>query len=181
MPARIVIVSGATGTGKTSIARILAESSACEYTAHIHTDDFYEYIRKGFAYPWEGETGHQNETVMAAAAACAKSYSARGYEVFVDGVIGPWFLHPWLEIAQAGVDVRYVLLRPSEQATIARAAERQQRAAFPLTPEIVSEVWRSLSDLGRYEAHAVDTTGQSIDESVLLIQGRLQEGAFRME
>lgn len=40
MTARIVIVSGACGTGKTSIARLLAKNSTYDYAVHIHTDDF---------------------------------------------------------------------------------------------------------------------------------------------
>lgn len=175
--ARIVIISGATGTGKTSISRILAENSTYDRAVHIHTDDFYQYIRKGYISPWLNGTGEQNETIIEAVAASAKRFSAGGYEVFVDGVIGPWFLKPWNKIAEDGVDVRYIVLRPDEQTTILRATNREQRDYFPLNCEAVKAVWRSFCDLGSYESNIIDTTGQTVDESVTLIQKMLLEGA----
>lgn len=51
MAARIVIVSGACGTGKTSIACLLAKNSTYAYAVHIHTDDFYQYIGRGYPLP----------------------------------------------------------------------------------------------------------------------------------
>lgn len=180
MSARIVVVSGATGTGKTSISRILAENSTYDRAAHIHTDDFYQYIRKGYSAPWLNGSGDQNETVIESVAASAKKLSEGGYEVFVDGVIGPWFLKPWIEVAEDGVDVRYIVLRPNEEITVSRATNREQRACFPLTHEDVKTLWRSLSDLGKYESHAIDTTAQTVDESVMLIQKLLLGDAFRV-
>lgn len=180
MTAKIILISGACGTGKTSISRILAENSDCELTAHIHTDDFYQYIRKGYLAPWQNGSGDQNETVVEAAAACAERYSAGGYEVFVDGMIGPWFLKTWIRIAESGTDVRYVVLRPGEQTTVLRAAEREQRDCFPLTSETIKNIWQSMTDLGQYEANAVNTTGQTAEESAALIQKLLRKGAFRL-
>lgn len=180
MPGRIVMVSGAPGTGKTSISRILAAESACERAVHMHSDDFYEYICKGYISPWMDGAGDQNETMVASVAAAAREFSAGGYEVFVDGTIGPWFLPPWIRIADSGVDVRYIVLRPSEGITVLRAMERVQREFFPLTPEAVGEIWRSLADLGPYEPHAVDTSGQTVAESAARLRAMLEEGEFRI-
>lgn len=181
MTARIVIISGANGTGKTSISRILAENSTYDRAVHIHTDDFYQYIRKGYISPWLNGTGEQNETMIESVAASAKRFSEGGYEVYVDGVIGPWFLKPWIRIAEDGVDVRYIILRPDEQTTILRATEREQRDYFPLTHEVIKNTWLSFSDLGIYESNAIDTTNQIVDESVMLIQKMLLEGAYRIK
>ena len=181
MTARIVIISGATGTGKTSISRILAENSTYDRAVHIHTDDFYQYIRKGYISPWLNGTSKQNETMIESVAASAKRFSAGGYEVYVDGVIGPWFLEPWNKIAEDGVDVRYIVLRPDEQTTILRATDREQRDYFPLNYEVIKDIWRSLSDLGIYESNVIDTTDQTVDESVTLIQKMLLEGAYRIK
>lgn len=180
MIARIVIVSGACGTGKTSIARLLAKNSTYDYTAHIHTDDFYQYIRKGYISPWLDDSGDQNETVIDAVVASAKRFAEGGYEVYVDGVIGPWFLAPWIKLAEEGFDIRYIVLRPDEETTISRALERTQRDYFPLNREDIKNVWRSLSDLGKYESNVVDTTAQTIDESTVHIQKMLRTNAFRI-
>lgn len=77
--------------------------------------------------------------------------------------------------------MRYVILRPDEQATILRATEREQKADFPLSYEVIKNIWRSFSDLGQYEANVVDTTDQTVEESIALIQERLQAGEFRLE
>lgn len=180
LPPRIVVVSGSPGTGKTSVSTRLAEESPRDRAAHIHTDDFYQYIRKGYIAPWARGSGDQNETVVEAAAACARRFCAGGYEVVVDGTIGPWFIDPWIEIAREGVDVRYIVLRPDRATTVGRATARVQREFFPLDEGIVGDLWASLADLGEYEPHAVDTTGQTIDESVALIRSMLREGAFRI-
>jgi chloramphenicol 3-O-phosphotransferase len=179
---RIVVLSGSPGTGKTTIARMLAENSILEKTAHIELDDFWEYIRKGYIPPWAGGGGDggQNETVIEAVALSAEKFSQNGYEVFVAGVIGPWFIEPWLKIAQKAVDVRYIVLRPSEATAVSRATERTQRDFFPLTTEIVKNLWSSFTDLGRYESNAVDTTMQTVKESAALIEKMINEGCFRI-
>ena len=181
MAGKIILISGACGTGKSTVSRILARSWGEELTVHLHTDDFYGYIQKGYRQPWEAESGDQNQVVMDCAAACAKQFALGGYQVFVDGVVGPWFLPPWRALAGRGIDLRYVVLRPEERETVSRAAKREQRAEFPLDFDTVSQIWRSLADLGEYEPHAVDTTGQTPEESAALLRRRLEAGEFALK
>ena len=180
MSARIVIISGCSGSGKTTVSRILAENSACEKAVYIEVDDFWQYIRKGYIDPWLENTGDQNETVSKAVAASAKIYAENGYEVFAAGFIGPWFLKPWKKLAKKGFDVRYVVLRPDEETTVMRATGREKNEFFPLSPQIVRDLWVSMTNLGKYEANDVDTTGQTIGESVKIIQKMLSENNFRI-
>lgn len=180
MAARIVIVSGACGAGKTSIARALTENSNYQCAVHLHTDDFYQYIRKGYIAPWLDSSSDQNAVAVNAIAASAKSFSEGGYEVYVDGVVGPWFLVPWLKLAQEGIDVRYIVLRPDEQTTIARALNRAQADDAELSRDAVKTVWQSLSNLGKYEQNAIDTTTQTLAETVAHLKKRLEENEFRL-
>ena len=43
---RIIIITGAPGTGKTTVASIVAQKSDMEKSVHMHTDDFYHYLSK---------------------------------------------------------------------------------------------------------------------------------------
>lgn len=180
MSARIIIISGACGTGKSTVSKLLAENSVCDRTIRMHTDDFYEYIQKGYIEPWKDESGDQNEVVIRAAAASAKQFSAGGYEVYVDGVIGPWFLEQWLKLANDGFDVRYIILQPDEETTVFRAANRAQKEDFPLDEAAVRKMRRMFADLDGYEENAVDTTGQTASESAELIRKLLDCGKFRI-
>lgn len=180
MMARIVLISGSPGAGKTSVSRILAETSAHERAVHLHTDDLYAAIRKGYIAPWMSGSNSQNETVIASAAACAERMAAGGYEVFVDGVIGPRFIAPWLEIAGRGVDVRYIFLRPDERTTVSRVMNRKQNETIPLEENVVTGMWRSMGELGAYEAHALDTSAQTADETAACIQSILLGGGHRL-
>lgn len=180
MTAKIVIVSGACGTGKSTISKLLAENSPCQRSVRIHTDDFYEYIKKGYIDPWNDEAGDQNEVVVNAVTAIAKQFLAGGYEVYVDGVIGPWFLEQWLKLASEGHDVRYVVLRTDEDSTVFRAANREQRTEFPLDEEAVRKMCRMFSGLGEYEENVFDNSDQSVPESVETIQKLLEDGRFRI-
>jgi len=176
---RIVIISGSPGSGKSTVSRRLAEDSAYGQVIRIHTDDFYSYIYKGYISPWLSEAGEQNTVIIEAIAASAARFAGGGYEVIVDGVLGPWFLEPWLKLAQNGFDVRYVILRPSEQTTVLRATGRE-KGVVSIDIDAVKHMWQCFSDLGLYESYVIDTTNQSIEETVDVVQKLLGENAMRI-
>ena len=62
-----------------------------------------------------------------------------------------------------------------------RATERAPRDCFPLTADIVKNLWNSFADLGIYEPNAVDTTGQTAEESAALIEKTINDGCFRIK
>jgi len=177
---RIIIISGPPGAGKSSISRKLAEKSVSEQAIHMHTDDFYNYIRKGYIPPWLPEAGEQNTVIIESIIASVARLASGGYEVIVDGVLGPWFVEPWLELAQIGFDVRYIILRPSKQVTIARATARKEANALT-DVNAVTDMWQLFSDLGLYESHVIDTSNQSAEETVALILRLLNDNAMRIE
>ena len=176
--ARIVIITGAAGTGKTSICEILADNSTYDCAAHIKYDDFNDFIRKGFVKPWMDGARNQNETVIGALAESAKRFSKGGYEVFVDGVITPNFLDPWIEMADKGFDFRYIVLRPDVQTTVMRAAEREQNIHYPLKSEFVKKTCCYFANMGKYESHVIDTSLDTLDENVKFIQKILSDNIF---
>jgi predicted kinase len=170
----VLIVSGAPGAGKSSVARRLAASSPRDQAVHLHTDDFYASIAKGFIEPWRAEAHAQNTAVMAALVASSARYAEGGFEVVVDGIVGPWFLEPWLALARTGVDVNYVVLRPNEATNIARGTARTAPGAMT-DASVISQMWQQFANLGAFEPHALDTTALTLDETVARVRAAVAE------
>jgi predicted kinase len=176
---RIVIVSGPPGAGKSAVARGLATESDRPLAIHLHTDDFYAYIRKGFVEPWRTESRAQNTVVLDALAATSAIFAQGGYDVFADGIVGPWFFDPWLAAAaRANLELDFVLLLPDEATTVARATSRRPPAMTD--PQVVTFMWRQFAQLTDYSEHVVDTTRMNIDEALSFIRIGLDAGDFRL-
>ena len=92
---RIIVITGSPGTGKTTTASIVAKESNMDKSVHMHTDDFFHYLSKGAIPPHLPESNEQNLVVIEAFLEAAKRYARGGYDVIVDGIVGPWFLKPW--------------------------------------------------------------------------------------
>ena len=175
---RLAVV-GRWGAGKSTIARRLSEGSPAARAVHLHTDDFYAYVRKGFILPWLPESRDQNVVIMNALAASAAVYAEGGFEVVVDGIVGPWFFDPWLTVARDhSLDMRYVVLLPDEATTVARATSRGKGALTDPGP--VRFMWKQFADLGKWAANTIDTTGQSAEDSLEVIRAGLERGDFRL-
>ena len=63
---RIIVITGAPGTGKTTTASAVAKESDLEKSVHMHTDDFYHYLSKGAIPPHLPESNEQNLIVIEA-------------------------------------------------------------------------------------------------------------------
>ena len=64
-------------------------------SVNMQTDDFYHYLSKGAIPPYLPESNEQNLIVIEAFLESAKRYARGGYDVIVDGIVGPWFLEPY--------------------------------------------------------------------------------------
>ena len=143
-------------------------------------------INVGLAGFIEAAQGHGWElapTIFTAATPSAhvtKDAYERIAKVMVDGIVGPWFFEPWPQAAAArSVDLRYVVLRPDEETAVARALGRT--GAADLTDEgPVRTMWRHFADLGPFEAHALDTSGQTASESCAAVKAALAVGRLRL-
>ncbi len=171
---RMVVLTGSPGTGKTTIASAVAKESAMEKSVHMHTDDFYHSLSKGAIPPHLPGADEQNLIVTEAFLEAAKRYVRGGYDVIVDGVIGPWFLKPWRIPVQEGYEIHYIILRASKEETMRRAVGRE-KLDRETNVELVETMWEQFCSLGTYEQHVIDTTGSSIQDTISAVQRMLAD------
>lgn len=170
----ILILTGPPGAGKTTTARSLVAASD-QPAVHLHSDDFWHFIKKGAIPPYLPESRKQNEVVMAVLAKAAEGYAKGGYFVVVDGIVGPWFIHPFQRLRPA---IHYIVLRPELDAAINRC---RLRGGDTLTdPKPISDLYQQFSMLGEFEGHVIETPGQSPDDTLAAVHVGLVSGRFRL-
>jgi hypothetical protein len=100
-----------------------------------------------------------------------------GYEVFLDGVIGPWFLptlvHEWDPV----IRVEYVIL----QATLTEALARVLRRDGPAIQSRVYNMHDAFADLEGYEQHVIETTARLPEEVYAECLHRRQRHEFLLK
>ena len=173
---RIVVITGSPGTGKSTTASLVAKESDMDRSVHMHTDDFYHYLSKGAIPPHLPESNEQNLVVIEAFLEAAKRYARGGYDVIVDGIIGPWFLKPWQSLVREHYEVHYIILRASKEETLKRAVERS-KLDRKTNIELVETMWEQFCNLGIYESNVIDTTTYSIQETVSAVQEKIASKA----
>jgi len=175
LPGNILILTGSPGAGKTTTARSLVAASATP-AVHLHSDDFWHYIRKGAISPHLPESRKQNEVVMGVIATAAEGYAQGGYFVVVDGIVGPWFIHPFKRLRQP---LHYIVLRPALDAAIERC--RLRGGDTLADPEPISALHKQFSMLGEFENHVIETGGHNPEDTLAAVHSGLVSGRFRLD
>src|SRR2546422_7337203 len=156
----ITIVTGSPGAGKTTLSQ--HASKADPRGLHMLADVFYTFPAHPIS-PILPDAHEQNAAVIAAVSRAAAAFASRGYAVFLDGIVEPWFLPVVAaELGSTGVSVEYVVLRVSVDQAVRRATTR----TGPGTEAVVRHMHAAFQTLGDYESHALDTTDLSIEETV---------------
>ncbi|HSK34539.1 MAG TPA: AAA family ATPase [Propionicimonas sp.] len=177
MNGEVIIITGPPAAGKTTVAALVA-SGASVPTVHLVTDLFYRSIRTGFVLPFLPESQRQNEVVIDAIVGTAATFALGGYDVVVDGIVGPWFLPPFRTLLARGLKVTYIVLRPDLDTTLARARERVGDELKD--PAAITGLHGAFETLGDLEHHALDTGHLDARQTSVEVRRAVASGAYRL-
>jgi len=129
--------------------------------------------------PYLPEAARQNEVVADALVEAACGYARGGYDVVLDGILGPWALGPFRDgSARDGLDLSYVVLRPSLEVTLDRATVREGRHLREVGP--IKGLYGAFAELGELERCAIDTTAQTAEQTVAEVRRRARTEAHAL-
>jgi len=172
--ASIAIITGSPGAGKTTFAAYL--SNAKPRGVHIPSDVFYTFPAHPIS-PYRSAAQEQNTDIIVAITRTAATFATRGYDVFLDGIFGPWFL-PVIaaELQTLNLPVDYVVLRAPLEVALRRVQDRIGHEKN----HAVREMHAQFANLGPYDVHVLDSAEASVEKLAVVFESRRADGHFRL-
>jgi chloramphenicol 3-O-phosphotransferase len=158
--ADILIITGAPGAGKTTVAEALAERY--DRVAHIQVDVLRHFVTPtAYASPARGGPAWETQRSLAIRNACdlARNFIEARFGVIIDDVVGPQGLAAYLEgLEPVAVPVHFVRLMPRLEVCEERdRARREERVA----PGRVQVVHAFLESAGEHAGATIDNSDLS--------------------
>ena len=169
----LTIVSGSPGAGKSTLCSRLAKSAP--RGLHIPSDIFDSFPGNPID-PTLPESRTQNSAIIRALGASSAVFLASGYDVFLDGIVGPWFLPTLLEEIPRDFSVAYLLLTISREEALKRVRGREGRGVSDKVRSTRSAFDESIE----YENHKLDTTNKDANAVFQLVRDRLSRREFQL-
>lgn len=171
--ASLTIVSGWPGAGKSTLCSRLAKSAP--HGLHLPSDVFYSFPGNPIN-PTLPESRAQNTAVIRALGASSAVFLASGYDVFLDGIVGPWFLPTLLAEIPSEFSVAYLLLTISQEEALRRVRNREGRGLS----DKVRATRFAFDESSEYEDHKLDTTNLDSDAVLQIVREKLLNREFRL-
>ena len=163
---KIVLLTGAPASGKTTLAHMLAEHSP--KSIHIQVDQVREMMVSGIHLPgrggWSDEATRQFQWGRTTASFMANLYASNGVDAFIDDVCVPQFFSDQYAELFTNPAVMRVLLMPAKDALI----ERLKRRAGPYDAHMAAAIpviYRYLEPMPKDGWIVLDSSEWSIEQT----------------
>ena len=175
VPAPIVVVTGPSGVGKSTVSRLIA--AEFERSALVEVDAFMAFIATGWVEPNLAEADHQNDVIGVALVAATLEFAAGGYTTVVDGHLFPPALeHIARNASRRDIPVHYAVLR-ADLATCWTRASGRPAGRWPLERESFDALHARFAALDLDDRHVVDATADA-EQVAATVRAAMQAGTL---
>jgi chloramphenicol 3-O-phosphotransferase len=175
---KVLIVTGPAASGKTSVARRIAEQSL-DPSVHLHADDFFHALKVGRLRGWEEGSTPQHEVVFEAIGSATGAFANGGYFVVLDSLIRPRYFDIVTGVIRSSrIELHYVVLRPSLSETHSRSHNRDETDRH--NDGILEELHGAFVNMGELESHVIDNTTLDVEQTVEEVASRMERGELQI-
>ena len=156
--AKLYVITGPAGVGKSTVSRKIAESSG--KSALIEGDDLYTQIIGGYVNPWE--EGNYLDTFRKLSLSSIRVYLEDGFDVVYNYIVSPEQLE-MIRKEFSNCEIRFVVLLVDEETILAR--DKIRPAEFQMKERCII----LLNEFKKHNypvKHILDTSHMTVDETV---------------